>query len=297
MYRMCTQWQASPRTLPDDRVVFAVGDIHGAWGLLRELRRYIQAEIDANPGFDYRLVYLGDYIDRGPKSKEVLEFLVGQAQQAQVETLFLCGNHDYFLNSLLELQDRGDQAQLLETVFTWLANGGAQAMRSFNVAIQEDCLRDLRRLRDLVAKSLGAEVRRFLKTLRLTHREGDYLFVHAGVHPTMPLERQDGDEFLWIRDPFLDATGGWQHDFCVVHGHTPSCPEVLPHRIGVDTGAYISQALTAVQLKGDELRFLTTAKTATDQWQQRLNYGNPSRYTIVGDPRPTLDCAEYDPAL
>jgi serine/threonine protein phosphatase 1 len=294
---MATPWQPSPKKLRDDLVVFAVGDIHGSWGLLRELRRFIQAEIDANPGCRYKIVYLGDYIDRGPKSKEALEFLVGQWQQNQVESVFLCGNHDHFLISLLELPDRGDQSQLADTVFTWLANGGAEAVRSFNVTLQDDCLRDLRKLRDLIAKSLGPDIREFLKQLQLTHREGDYLFVHAGVHPVIPLEVQNSDEFLWIREPFLNAQGGWDHKFCVVHGHTPACPEVLPHRIGVDTGVYMSQALTAVQLRGDQLRFLTTARSATSDWQNRLHYGTPAVYVTVGDSRPSLDCYAHETGL
>lgn len=297
MYRMATPWQPSPQKLRGDLVVFAVGDIHGSWGLLRELRRFIQAEIDANPGHRYKIVYLGDYIDRGPKSREALEFLLGQSQQDQVESVFLCGNHDHFLISLLGLKDGDDQSLLADLVYTWLANGGAEAVRNFDVALEEECLRDLRKLRDRIAKSLGPEIREFLNRLQLIHREDNYLFVHAGIHPLMALETQSSAQFLWIREPFLNATGGWHHDFCVVHGHTPACPEVLPHRIGVDTGVYMSQALTAVQLRGDQLRFLTAARSAGGDWQNRLHYGNPATYSIVGDSRPALDCYAHESGL
>ncbi|NJD04885.1 MAG: hypothetical protein FIA97_00105 [Methylococcaceae bacterium] len=202
--------------------------------------------------------------------------------------MFLCGNHEHFLISLLELPNHGDQTEMRDTVEMWLAHGGEEAIRNFDVPLHEGCLRDLRQLRDSVDRSLGPNVRSFLKQLRLTHREGDYLFVHAGVHPMTPLRAQDDSQFLWIRQPFLDSLNGWYHDFCVIHGHTPSCPEVLAHRIGVDTGVYLSQALSAVQLRGDELRFLTAAPTPTSDWQDHFHMGAPAIYITVGECSPIV---------
>jgi serine/threonine protein phosphatase 1 len=278
---MATDWQIAPGFVPKGSMVFAVGDVHGYVDLLKELRQLIQVEIDSRPDLRCKIIYLGDYIDRGPHSKEVLEFVTEEWLQGKVETVFLSGNHEYFLKSLLNLDDDDDQRDLIETTAVWLQNGGDSAIRSFHLGLQKGDFEDLRRLRDRLVHALGLDVLAFLRQLRLWHRIGDYLFVHAGIDPQIPFTDCNLEDLLWMRHPFLNANGGWRHPFSVVHGHTPSCPEIHPHRIGVDTGVYLCEALSAVQLFDCKARFLTVAMDQSGIWQEELRRGQPQPYRLL----------------
>jgi len=194
------------------------------------------------------LAYLGDYVDRGHDSRGVIDLLLEDPPDG-FERVFLKGNHeDMLLHFLAEPADGP----------LWLINGGRETLMSYGVrqapgvgGIAFDTLRD-----DF-ARALPPEHRDFLLRLVLTHREGDYLFVHAGIRPGVAVEAQDENDLIWIREDFLLSDR--PHDQVVVHGHTPTmAPEQRANRIGIDTGAYATGRLTCLALEGTERRFLVT---------------------------------------
>lgn len=236
-------------SVPAGTVVYAIGDIHGRLDLLQRLEAEIlrdAAGIDASRRL---IVCLGDFIDRGDNSFGVIEHLL-KAGPESFERICLMGNHEAYL--LRFFDDKTVAA-------AWLANGGGQTLSSYGVSVPvgfdiEDTSLDMQvELRARVPQSHVA----FLRSLALSHREGDYLFVHAGVRPGVPLDRQDPNDLMWIRGEFLTD----RRDFgaVIVHGHSirPE-PENLANRIGIDTGAYDSGRLTCAVLWGSERRFLST---------------------------------------
>lgn len=236
------------RALPDGLRVYAVGDIHGRLDLLEALHDEIRADA-ARSGAGRRLiVYLGDYVDRGPASRQVIDTLIAQPLEG-FEAVHLMGNHEFFLQRFLSDPEVGD---------VWLMNGGETTLQSYGIEPWDDPPQGDERL-DWLSGQLGlalpAAHRRFLDGLRLRHEVGDYLFVHAGVRPGVPLDAQEPEDLIWIREPFLRS----QEEFgkLVVHGHTPDvAPVQRGNRICVDTGACYGGRLTALVLQGDEQRFL-----------------------------------------
>ena len=236
----------APR-LPDNLRLYAVGDIHGCRERLQRLHAAIERDA---AGFAGRkvIVYLGDYVDRGEDSAGVIEDLL-RAEPAGFERIFLKGNHEDFL--LRSLEDKG-------ALLPWLANGGDSTCRAYGIEPTNppDGTTDLlgwlqQRLREALPEGHLS----FLRNLRLTHGEGDYLFVHAGVRPGIDLGKQSEEDLLWMREPFLSSRQPLGK--VVVHGHTPSAsPERRANRIGIDTGACYGGALTALVLEGDDQRFL-----------------------------------------
>ena len=237
-----------PGYLPDGTRVYAVGDIHGQMPLLLHLHEAIQEDAIKFRGNRLIVVYLGDYIDRGSRSRDVLE-LLSTTPLPRFERVFLRGNHEHML--LGTYYDNNAAAG-------WLFNGGEATLRSYGIypgfgltALQ--CLPDvLAQLR----QALPDQHLKFLKQLKLWHREGGFLFTHAGVKPGVPLERQTTQDLMWIREDFLESDE--HHPFIVVHGHTPrEEAEFLHNRIGIDTGAFSSGRLTALVLEGTTRRLLT----------------------------------------
>ncbi len=247
-----SRWQNAG--VPPGERIYAIGDIHGRLDLLDGLLDIIAAHNDAWPVRASTLVFLGDYVDRGPSSKGVVDrFLSGLP--AQFKTRFLKGNHEALMLDFL-----ADP----ETVGHWLPNGGDTTMLSYGV--DEDIVEfarsgKSRRLRDAshaFAEKLPAEHLAFYESLDTSFSYGGYFFVHGGVRPKVRLEDQKPTDMLWIRDKFLNYRG----DFgaVVVHGHTPAAhPEDMENRIGIDTGAWRSGRLTAVCLEGNARSFLSTA--------------------------------------
>ena len=226
--------------LPNGQLLYAVGDIHGRLDLLRNLLQLIEDDAHARSRATRRtLVFLGDYVDRGPDSGGVVADLIARAFQG-FDTHFLKGNHEAILLNFLD-----DPLHLDH----WLMNGGQATMDSYGVDT-----------RTLVATRSGPETWRkafaaalpeahllFFRTLKLSVTIGDYLFVHAGVRPGVPLAAQSEDDLVWIRRPFLDHAGSFGK--VVVYGHTPGLlPVIKPNRIGIDTGAVFSDRLTALRL-------------------------------------------------
>ena len=241
-----------PARLPDGLRVYAVGDVHGRLDLLQRLEAQIAAEAQAAPrNLEIELVYLGDYVDRGPDSRGVIE-LLASTSSARVRRRFLCGNHDQWFRDCAN----GTCAE------DWLANGGDTTLRSYGVELAAG--RPFERATAPMAQALRDRLPRrhriFLDRLDLIVRHGDYVFCHAGVSPGRPLDRQSAYDLLWTREPFLSHHG--ELEAVIVHGHTVSRdPVVRTHRIGVDTGAVWTGRLTAAVLEGAGLRFISTADT------------------------------------
>ncbi len=230
----------------DDRWLYAIGDIHGRADLLREMHRRIAADAAAHPAADKMIVYLGDYVDRGPDSRGVIDILL-DAPLDGFRTVFLKGNHEAFMLAFLD----GD----LDAGRGWLFNGGDAALGSYDVPFRYS--HGLEQTRADLAAALPASHRAFLDTLQLHHSAGDYLFVHAGIRPGVALADQDAHDLLWIREEFLDSTA--DHGRIVVHGHSiERAPVFRPNRIGIDTGAYATGRLTCLVLNGTERAIIQT---------------------------------------
>jgi len=229
--------------------VYAIGDIHGEVRALDALHGRIAADAaDAlRRGVSCLIVYLGDYVDRGPDSRGVLDRLTGPAPEGMARR-FLRGNHEaVMLNFLTEPA----------AVAEWLDFGGLETLQSYGVrvALGVGGAERIRQFGAALAERLPDAHRRFLASLEPMIVLGDYAFVHAGVLPGRPLDQQRVEDLLWIREPFLSSKA-W-HGRVVVHGHTVvDDPEVLENRINIDTGAYASGVLTALVLEGMEQRVL-----------------------------------------
>ena len=237
---------------PEGTRVYAVGDIHGRADLLGRLHRKILDDAaDAADAGPRRLVvvYVGDYVDRGPDSFGVVEALI-EKPLAGFERHHLKGNHEDFLLRFLETGSHGE---------TWMMNGARATLESYGVEWSDMAYGadGLAAARQKFADAMPESHLRFFHGLEPKHREGDYLFVHAGIRPGVALDEQRAFDLMWIRDAFLDSDD--DHGVVVVHGHTIApAPEVRPNRIGIDTGAFQSNRLTALVVEGAERRFLVT---------------------------------------
>ena len=232
----------APATLPTGQRVYVVGDIHGCLDRLEALHGLIAEDLAERPVAEPLLVHLGDYVDRGPDSAGVVALLAGGAALPDVPIVNLMGNHEHMMLTALATGE-ADATDL------WLANGGADSLLSWGVP------------RSAQPKEWASYLPKphlvFLRDLAVRHEVGGYLFVHAGIRPGIPLERQSRHDLMWIREPFLSFTE--QFGPVVVHGHTPvKAPVVRHNRIAIDTGAVFGGKLTCVVLEGDMLGFLQT---------------------------------------
>jgi len=234
--------------VPAGSRIYAIGDVHGRADLLERLRTVIVEDAKWRPIARKVVVYLGDYVDRGPDSRGVIDMLVREKLPG-FESVFLKGNHE---DSLLQfLTDPGITP-------AWMAYGGEATLYSYGMRPP-----DSRRVEDVLAaqktfiQALPPEHLAFLKALKLVHMEGDYAFVHAGFREGVPIEFQDPQDMMWIRDEFLFSDADFGK--VAVHGHTiTERPDIRPNRIGIDTGAFATGTLTCLVLEGTERRFLAT---------------------------------------
>lgn len=227
---------------------YVVGDVHGRLDLLEELLAKIHAELQHRPSAKTLLVFVGDLIDRGPSSAQVIERLRTYRHDG-VRPLFLLGNHEEVLLRILE----GDA----ELITKWRWFGGAECLDSYGVSSDDLVGRTPQQMLEIVRKAIPKSHREFLETFDDTCRFGDFLFVHAGIRPGTQIEEQRQTDLRWIREPFLlDNT---DHGFVVVHGHTISSEvELYPNRIGIDTGAYKTGILSALAIEGTRIWQLGT---------------------------------------
>ncbi|MEL6661876.1 MAG: metallophosphoesterase family protein [Pseudomonadota bacterium] len=251
-----TRQKRSPATqpprethVPQDTRVYAVGDIHGRADLLFKLMDKIEEDAEAADETRIVLIFLGDYVDRGFQSKEVIDFLLSD-DLSRYETYFLKGNHEAAFETFLSDSTFGPQ---------WARFGGAETLMSYG--IQPPRAKTQASEWEAVCQQLNDalpnEHRSFLSSLSLYATLGDYVFVHAGLRPGQALEHQTEKDILWIREEFLKDEGTFER--VVVHGHTPiSEPHQDFRRIGIDTGAYLTGKLTAACLVGSSVTFLST---------------------------------------
>jgi len=236
-------------SVPERTRVYAIGDIHGRADLLSDLHDLIGVDLAKHAERRNVVVYIGDYVDRGMQSKEVIDLILADRLR-NVETVCLKGNHEALMLDFL-----ADSRNFA----TWLENGGKATLYSYGVRI-DDRLPPKERMesvREQLTRNLPPTHLEFLRSLQLSYVEGDYLFVHAGIRPRQPLDRQSENEILWIRDEFLSSST--DHGKVVVHGHSvASAPDVRSNRIGIDTGAFASGVLTCLILDGQNREFLQT---------------------------------------
>ncbi len=245
LFRSRTQVAApAAPAVPDGTVVWAVGDVHGRLDLLEPLVEAIVADLRASAAARKTVIFLGDYIDRGPDSRGVLGLLAGLSAVEGIEWRFLKGNHEQAMLGFLDDPSAGRR---------WCEYGGDNALRSYGLRVPELAHRTeawARVAADLRHKLTAREMA-FLENLELSVTVGDYFFTHAGARPGVALDRQSSEDLMWIRNSFLDSTAAFER--VVVHGHTPTPRAHVDHRrIGIDTKAYDSGVLSAVRLEGCE---------------------------------------------
>jgi serine/threonine protein phosphatase 1 len=230
----------APGRLPRGRRVYAIGDIHGCLAELRQLHAAIAADLASRPPASAVLIHLGDYIDFGPDSAGVLALLAARAPIAGLTTINLMGDHERTALDALS----GDGAAATD----WLHTGGEAALASWGIEASTP--------REAWRGVIPVAQYEFMQGLVLDHREGDYLFVHAGIRPGVRLDRQEEDDLLGIRQSFLAS----EQDFgaIIVHGHTASpTPVIKPNRISLDTGAGCGGRLTCAVFEDDAVAFMS----------------------------------------
>ena len=230
----------APASLPADRRIYAIGDIHGCARQLDALHALIARDLAARPVASPLLLHIGDYVDRGADTKGVIDRLVHGSPIPGMAMINMMGNHEATMLDAVN----GERAAGTD----WLFAGGKAALESYGI--------DPEGPREVWKDRIPAEHQDFLRHLILMHREGGYAFVHAGVRPNIPLEQQAREDLLRARQPFLYS----EADFgaVIVHGHTPVKTAVVKHnRIAIDTGAVFGGKMTAAVLEADTVGFLT----------------------------------------
>ena len=233
--------------VPDGQRIYAIGDIHGRAALLQQLQQQILADDSAKGPAETRLIYLGDYIDRGAESRKTIEMLLSPAKGLPF-SIHLRGNHEQMLLDCID-----DPARLQD----WRHIGGLETLMSYGV--EADLLR-ARTNSNIIVEAFEERCRAhlpFFRSLDHSARFGDYFFCHAGVRPGVPLHLQSPQDLMWIRQEFLGSPSNF--GAMIVHGHTPvEKPDIRANRINIDTGAYATRVLTAIVLERDEVDFLST---------------------------------------
>ena len=235
--------------------IYAIGDVHGCLDELKALLALIKSDLKDKPVARHRIIFVGDYVDRGPDSRGVIDLLLKLKKKGKPVT-YLCGNHE---EKLLRACRQLDS----QSLSGFLRYGGMQTLESYGLHPKEFRATlgknpkpaDFRNLAKLTKKHVGKAHYGFLEQLETHTHEGDYFFCHAGVDPKRKLKKQDARDLIWMREPFLS----WNKPLekVVVHGHTPhKKPELLQHRINTDTSCVYGIALTALILEGGKQRFL-----------------------------------------
>ncbi len=233
---------------PDNTRIYAIGDVHGHVELLQKLRKEILDDLSKSPVDQHKIVFLGDYIDRGPDSAGCVEYLINLAATDE-HVICLKGNHEDKLEKFLK-----DPVAVADSFFTY---GGAECAESYGVDMtgyRGDKQEILQKCEALNSK-IPVHHRAFYEQLENTVTFGDYMFVHAGVRPDVALDRQSVRDLIWIRSEFIHHRDLYEK--IIVHGHTPAYPmEILPNRINVDTHAYYTGVLSCIVLENKDYRVI-----------------------------------------
>lgn len=225
---------------------YAIGDVHGCIDHLDHLLKLIEEELKDYSGIAY-VIFLGDLIDRGGNSRNVIERVMN-FRPANVRMIYLMGNHEEFLLKSL--------AGETETMRRWLEFGGDSCVLSYGLTAEHLLSKSNEDAVIALHQAIPKEHISFIQSFGDTFTFGDYVFVHAGIRPGLPLDRQVHADLRWIREPFLNYQG--DHGFIVVHGHTVTeTVDERANRIGIDTGAYCGGSLTALVIEDSERRYLS----------------------------------------
>ncbi|MEO3998188.1 metallophosphoesterase [Mesorhizobium sp. CAU 1732] len=229
--------------------LYAIGDVHGRFDCLSRMHGMIADEIARDRPADWRIIHLGDYVDRGPQSREVLDVLM-EATARDPRIIALLGNHDEgFLDFLADPHDKGD---------LFINYGGADTAASYDVTLNAHNRRAITDSHAALVAAVPDSHVAFLRDLPRSASFGDFFFCHAGVRPGTALAAQNPHDLIWIRREFHIHPGLF--DKIVVHGHTPHHePEVMANRVNVDTMAFETGRLTALVVDGDQKRFIEAA--------------------------------------
>ncbi|MEZ2331186.1 metallophosphoesterase [Mesorhizobium sp. RCC_202] len=237
---------------PDGMRLYAIGDVHGRHDLLTAMHRRIESELEYRaPSSDWRIIHLGDYVDRGPDSRSVIDFLI-EAKKRDPRNIMLAGNHDL---GMLEFLANGEPDGL------FMNYGGIQTAQSYGVDLTRDThwhgkAEVVRRGHAALVKAVPRSHVDFLQSLTFSVTFGDFFFCHAGIRPGVPLDGQNQQDLIWIRDAFHDHSGLFAK--VIVHGHTPVPEaEVRANRVNVDTLAWKSGMLSALAVDGDDKQIVT----------------------------------------
>jgi serine/threonine protein phosphatase 1 len=240
--------EARTWSVPAGERVYAIGDIHGRYDLLSRLLDQIVVDDMARDHAETTLVFLGDLADRGMESRQVIECLMA-INDSTVSAVFLMGNHEELLIRIWE----GERS----VAATFNRAGGRETLMSYGVSAEDYDACDLGELTDMVGRVVPRAHIDFLRSFRDYYQSGDYLFVHAGIRPGFAIEDQDPVDLRWIRRDFTGS--GDDHGVMVIHGHTiTDNVDEQPNRIGIDTGAFASDVLTAIGLERDRRWYLST---------------------------------------
>ncbi|MEA2993189.1 MAG: serine/threonine protein phosphatase 1 [Alphaproteobacteria bacterium] len=234
-------------SLPEQSRIYAIGDIHGRSDLVDRIAAEISRDLQADPAERCLTVTIGDYIDRGPDSRGVLDRLV--CNPFPTELVALKGNHEYLFETFLRDPSIADD---------WRRVGGLETLHSYGVAVAPLMMgKNYHEAAEALRLVLPPAHLEFLGSLKTSLIVGKYFLCHAGVRPGVPLNQQSEEDLLWIRAPFLESKADFGK--IVVHGHTPTeKPEVLPNRINIDTAAFMTGRLTCAVLEAERVRFLST---------------------------------------
>ena len=230
---------------PEGMRLYAIGDVHGRYDLLKEMHARIRGEIMRDRPADWRIIHVGDYVDRGPQSREVIELLL-ELTRSDPHVVALAGNHDIGFVDFLRRPT---------AVSLFAHNGGEQTARSYGVEVDLSTDASTRRAADAMLAVIPSEQLTFLHDLPRSCSFGDFFFCHAGVKPGVALDAQNPEDLIWIRGEFHR----WPelYEKVVVHGHTPAAvPEIVGNRVNLDTGAWQSGILTALAVDGQDKRIM-----------------------------------------
>ena len=252
-----SRFNAAPTVakLASGKRAYAIGDVHGRNDLLCKLLSQIQEHAANASSAEKILVLLGDYVDRGPTSKAVIDTLLGLDWPGW-KFVFLRGNHDQAVLDFLA------DANFYRA---WRSYGAPETLLSYGIMPPRfDRESEFAKARDELASAIPQSHLDFLQALQLLHVEDDYVFAHAGIKPGIPIEEQVAEDLLWIRDEFLNCRRELPKK--VVHGHTPTeKPVIAKNRIGVDTGAHATHCLTAAVLEEESCIFLQTIAATREE--------------------------------
>ena len=233
--------------------IFVVGDIHGCHILLKQIHKKILDKSN-NTSSNKLLIYLGDYIDRRSKIKETIQALL-DFQPNNFQHIFLLGNHEQMMLDFIN--------NVPDSLYLWILNGGDETLNSYGIketAFFKNQTKNNEMIRNELVNNIPKDHLQFFNNLSLFHQWGEYFFVHAGIDPEIPLEKQDKNTLIWQRRrKFLANTKMFEK--IIVHGHTPQ-PKVenLENRINLDTGAFYTEILSCliIDAKSGKRQFINT---------------------------------------